>query len=484
VLKVVYGTSARVTLVDGDDILWTCTRGGVAARLAIRHLTLFGAAETDRATTSLSTPTKAALVFWRPQRRAIVDEFTTALLDEAAFHLKDSQAQKRRTPLVPLPIRDMSFEAALVFQRVRSLVESRPKQLENGNHLGIAVVASSLTHAIQMSINSTLPRLKNDGSVQNDFERLLNDAEQRAFGSGSIKPATGALAVPRSARSTTVWAARRIDTDLSRQFLIANDSHDELVQKLAGLDVSDTCIDAGERRFFYCPVGDTLNSVPSRVPFMVDELGKRPVQLRLVETQAQNMVFRPLARFDDQTTDLVILANVLPSSKNVTGLSRHPLIIEQLGTTIHTTLSGSYVPKIDPDEKKTATSTLIDAMLQLKTVDPLAIHAATTRMRSIAFNADRLFCALSLASVMNACQPAVQLVFEGDAAMNREFVVSLVLALAMLRANTTVIPTDIAVYVEDADDMRAYATSIAAQAGYSAHDIVACTLAEAALAIG
>ena len=48
ILQAAYGSSAGVTVVAGDDAIWTCLPAGVAARIALRHLPLFERAENDR----------------------------------------------------------------------------------------------------------------------------------------------------------------------------------------------------------------------------------------------------------------------------------------------------------------------------------------------------------------------------------------------------------------------------------------------------
>ena len=139
-----YGSNA-FTLVGGEDILWSCVKGGTYARLALRYSTLFQTAEQTYISAS---PKERALKygeFWQPVRRQMADEFAKAIVDAS-----DTDAGQASRGEPPGGTRDgVVSDAASSYQRVHLLTMNNTTTSERD--VALAVVVSSNIHRLVLS---------------------------------------------------------------------------------------------------------------------------------------------------------------------------------------------------------------------------------------------------------------------------------------------------------------------------------------------
>jgi hypothetical protein len=133
-IQAAYGVAIGVTFVDGDDPVWTCFHGGAAARLAIRHLSVFKKAEVE------VHDAEATMNYWRSPRRSIVQEFARSWVAEA-------NATAEESPALP-PLQAASIDAARVFARISALSFSKPYITQTEVDTVLAVAASSVAHVL------------------------------------------------------------------------------------------------------------------------------------------------------------------------------------------------------------------------------------------------------------------------------------------------------------------------------------------------
>jgi hypothetical protein len=485
ILRAAYGVSAGITLVDGNDIVWTCLQGSVAARLAVRHLSLFDEAEAKLLPTEREVRVDESLRFWRRPRRAVMDDFAKAFVDEAAYVARQERVE---TPRV-LALRDLSTDAARTFARASTLVLNKPGADKLEKVTVLAVVASSMAHGLVM----------NDPRADDFDGRIANMVAVAEPGANAFDDQR-ALELPKpssygSDLNQMTWASRRIAPSISRSIVIGADGGggaQDIIERLAALDVSDSCGDSTTTRSYYCPMGGRIEALPGSMPFAVDNLGSRIVWMEVLQQNA-----RFLARAIVQASnappvpDGPLFIDTVPLSSGVTndtkppkltGMGRHPLVIQQIGSVI-------YVPtSFTPDAKQAnfsddVPSSLLDAMRWLQTEDdkdiPSVVRARVRHMRTVAFNAERLMFALALSRATAACAPRVEVRLRGA-----NQVASFALALAMLEVEMGSVPAEIGVYVDDVAAARSYAEAVATQAEKAlASNCRVCSLAEAALCL-
>lgn len=477
IIRAAYGISAGTTLVDGNDIIWTCLKGGAAARLAVRNLSLFDHAESTLLPIVGSQRVDEALRFWRQPRRAMMDAFVKAFVDEAVEAVRQERVETPRNPT----LRDLSTEAARVFARAKTLVFNKPGADDLEKTTILRVVASSMAHTLFMNMPPS--EYANHG-----FVTMVTQAEpaanafddQRTFQLPKPPPYSSEL-------SKTAWASRRIEPSVSRSIEVGGGARN-IIKKLAALDVSDACDSNTTTRSYYCPMGGRIDALPSSLPFAIDNLGARIVWIEVLQQRAL-LLTQVLKKASDDATlptdgtlflDTTPLSGTLKTGHKPTGLARHPLVVEQSGSVI-------YVPTSSPSASPTAEFSgsvpvsIIDAIEGLQNEHnndiPSIIRARVRRMRTVAFNAERFVFALALSRETPSCKPRVEVRLR-----NADQIISFALALAILDVEAGPTLVDIEVYVDDVSLARSYVDAIATQAGQALDsNCRVCSLAEAAL---
>jgi len=461
-INAAYGVSAGVTLVDGNDTLWTCFPGGIAARLAIRHLSMFEEGERRGHGNA-----KSAIDYWKRKRREIVAEFSQAWVGEAQALLKQAGEAHQRLPV----LKSASIDAARTYARVRSLSLLAP---EASTILTVAAssVAHTLTIASRPGVNdhSYAPLVAMEQASADAFK------DQRAFAFPGTKKSD------RSHRSAA-WASRRVALGTSRQHVVGQ-GVESVISTLSGLDVSSH---SDKPLYYYCPMGARLEAVPGQVPFSVDLIGSRIVWLPWLQLVIASMV-DALTESAVSGTDLPTISTFkLGAASQVTGLARHPLVISLLNSTVK-------VPLVDASEGAVSAAVaappadLVDAVERatknLTIADFKQASIRVEHMRGIAYNAERLLFATSLARSTFASDGSsmrTELVVE---LQDEHEVISLAIALSMNYAETGDMPSSLVVKVPNLDNAQqvvahaATRVSVAVSAGCKA-----CALAEVALCL-
>ena len=435
-----------MTLIDGNDIIWTCLQGGVAARLAVRHMSLFDDADSRLLPTQGADRVNKTLQFWRRPRRAIMDTFARAIVDEANYLMR----QTRDDPLspVPVPISKLAAEATRTFARARALVLSKGNLQDREINTLLSVVVSSVSHNLLMNVPGQSDILP---SIVNEIFLAEPNADTFQDQSGLQPPDASSYG---STLNKATWASRRIALSVSRSMVVGSGAAD-VIEKLSALDVSDSCGATAITRLYYCPMGGRIEALPNRMPFAVDNLGSRLVWMEVLSRKAA-VLAQALADNADrtgQTVDGPLFIEPVPLSGDPgdvvpsIGLGRHPLVIEHAGTTIRVPVSSNVnEPSTEPDDNKS--DSLIDVLTWLRTEEdtetPYVIRAHVRRMRTIAFNAERFLFAVALARATEACEPRLQARLHSV-----DQVLSFALALAMLEVEMGSLPAEISVYTDE-----------------------------------
>ena len=448
-------------MVGGDDILWTCTRGGIATRLAVRHMSLFELAEAEG-----HEDANVAVKFWRRQRRTLMERFGKALVEEAVAMAKND----RELPRVP-PLAGLAGEAARMFARANALVSNKPNLVVGEGATVLAVISSSLAHGIYVA-----------SPVPDDLAAVATNHIASAEPSALAFADQTAFEPPKVSKSTqflkAAWASRRLDTTTSRAFEI--DTHgtkgaDAIVDMLSSLSISD----ADRPKYYYCPIGSRIEAVPSRIPFAIDALGSRLVWLETLERTAMYVsnALRDVA--DTTSADSVVIQCTSLPNPNVTGLARHPLALTVKGSSVELLLSKA--PGVDSVADREAPGSLSDAVQHVRDnpVDVNALRRRIWRTRAIAYNSERLLMAVSLSGMLQSTSPTtcVKLTSETDT-------VALSIALAMQFIETGSGPAELVVHVPDVDASRALVRGVSEQAKLTRKSgCKVCSLAELALCV-
>lgn len=509
ILRASYGISAGITLVDGDDIIWTCLQGGVAARLALRHLSLFDAAESKLLPITGGGRVDKTLRFWRRPRRGVMDDFVKAFVDEAVYVARQERTE---APLVPA-LRDYSTDAVRSFARAKVLVMNKPGADDLEKTTLLSVVASSMAHGLLMNappIDDFYGAIANLVTVAEPAAESFDD--QRDF--ELPKPSSYG-----SELNKATWASRRIAPSISRSIEVGGGALD-IVEKLAALEVADSCGPKTTTRSYYCPMGGRTEAVPSATPFAIDVLGARIVWTEvlyhkaIVLTQAiteassttvptpdgalfldtvplsvdtERMKKLRLKKEDNKALpreqlELERLEENAAAMLKLVGMARHPLVIQQAGSVIYVPTSFTSEPP-SPAFSQSVPQSLLDTMQWLQTSEsddtPYIVRARVRHMRTVAFNAERFMFALALSRATAACAPRIEVRLRSV-----DQVASLALGLALLEVEMGSLPVEIGVYVDDVEAARSYAEAVAAQAYKAlASNCRVCSLAEAALCL-
>lgn len=352
VMKTVFGKAAGVTLVTPDDILWTCLRASTFARLALRHLAVFSDAQYT--TNNSNDFVKKSIEFWKSNRRQAVDQFADALIIEA----RNKAAQDAYAMPLANVAEDSRIESKRRYDRVRALLTPAEVSTEETS-LIMSVVASSV-HIFQM------PAMQ--GGVCD--EEAATTARRKTSMSNTVPnfEYQASLQPPNVQKRNDVaaWASRRVDTSLGRSMCLGNGA-ESVLSAFASLDLGTN---TGNAVTFYCPAGSRLNAVPASVPFDTDGINKRVVWTSALREAAENILFNiQSAPLDANSWH--IDAQHIGQNKEIVGFARHPAALQTKANRISVQLSGQF--------------------------ESVSYTKRVVRMRRVAYNADRIFFALSLA---------------------------------------------------------------------------------------
>ena len=389
-----YGRASGVTLVESDDIIWTCMQASTCARIALRHLSIFSGLPV-LGTNGIQF-VKSSIGFWTRGRREVASKFAEALVLEAREFVKLD------------PTRQMDMSA---FDRIiehRRLLD-RVRVLNNSNSADTSDTLRSVASAY--SGGYKLPSGEK-GCGDQSLSLLYADTSLATIDfsyQNDLNPN-----VVTTTNEKIVWASRRLDTALSRSLCIGHGIH-SIVDALSypSTMVKTTCV-------FYSPVGGRLNSLPGNHFFDTDSINQRVVWLEPLKNAARAVV-HALQEHPVQNGAWCVKARFLDDqARKMTGLSRHPSTILLDDQSVHVGLSKPLEDSVGgPSAHK------------------------TDLMRSRAYNADRLMFATSLAySSMDTSSLAIE-VPSGQAP-------SFALALAMRYMDGGEFNVEITVHVQGA----------------------------------
>lgn len=474
VLQAVYGSNAGITLVAKDDILWTCLRGGVAARLAMRHLPLFDNLYMED---EENRTVEQTVQYWRPPRRRQVDLFAKSMVDESLLYSKDN-----KMPYVVPQLKEIASEATRCFARVNTLIGGKPDTTSQEKSVVLDVIASSLETDLLRSYPQTT-------EIQERLHELLLE---HSFYANEFKDQRD-LSVPRpmindESATRASWASKRISTSTSRNMNIG-DGVTSIIEQLSGLQVAE-CSPSCSKSSYYCPVGSRPHSLPSRVPFSVDGLSRRMVWMTTVTTNATLLsvsLQNAKGTSCDKEECLLIQPFHLSGLKNdftPTGISRHPLVIEQEGSYIRLPLSHLHSQSNYTNKPKEPAS-LVEALESIRDsgVQTQLIWKRIRRTRSIAFNSERFLYALSLCDAQRSTESIVEVDLQTHE-HEHEDMLSLVIAMSCFEVETGRRMTKLRCRVADVKKMNQAALYVAEQANNAmAAGCRVCHLSELALTV-
>lgn len=385
-----YGVAAGVTHVRGADALWRCFRHGTAARLALRHLSLFARAEEAEGRLAPPGPTAALVAAderaWLRANRELAEEFASAWV----AHARTVAAAARRTewPTYPLPGSEAAA-AAQAYARVRALTTDP-----------VAPLATIDVRVARWLSSATNPSARDAVAVAEARARRFADQAGRVPPTNRLGPHLLAIAL----------AARRADGEALDAWRPTEPAA-ALIERLSALTVGAS--DAGgpvaaavggdaQARHFYFPLGSSLRDAPSATPFDEPSLGVRLVWLANVAEAAQAVATAlRLVGVDALPPDAARIVHA-PTDPAMRGLQRHPLVIGLLGREVRTFLArwpdaaaagaGAAPPG---DAASSSMLMALRARLEPLTADAgRALRTHTRRARALAFSAERLACAL------------------------------------------------------------------------------------------
>jgi hypothetical protein len=421
IISAAFGEGA-LTLVDGDDILWSCVRGGIPARLALRHSTLFQKAELEYNDTTPDQRVAKYGSFWKHVRRSLMAQFSKAVSDSPKLYAAQKKAGSTPWRAEALPA--LVQRVASSFARVSALASSGQTKLDRD--AAFAAIASAAAHRLILSNVTDLHKISAPLDKRSDYSTMdmvieLIDIEYKRESAFRLMPNYSELleqSKDPSARATAnsqlrraVWAARRIDTMLSRDMQFS-DGVDALVGKLAGMNMEDR----GGARTYYLPVGDNLDTVNAHAPvFSSVALGARELWLEQLQSACEvlSSCIQDVSTLADLRTTKpaqqpsgVLVDTTLLGASGLVGVQRHPLTLTTAKNEVFVHLSSSAklpsniakeTPHTTTGDFKTAASLIFDGG-----IDPYLVRERVQRSRMLGYNAERLFFALSLADTLSS----------------------------------------------------------------------------------
>lgn len=423
-----YGERAGITRVAGDDDYWRCLPGGTAARLALRHLSIFALAEAVRRAGAGAGAGPGAdadahqlvAVTWSRTRRAVVDEFARAWVDEA--RRMAAHARRAPWPLGGVPDEDL-VDAVRALARLQALARDAVAPL--------AAVAGS------PSVAPTLAGARGLQLVAANEEQLGTFSDQRQRTPPVVRPNHEKLAM--------AIASRRADPAALRAWRPGTGAAD-LTQRLAGLRV-DAAESTSPGEHCYFPLGSRLLALPSSVPFDVSALAARLVWLEHVLVSAPGVAVEPTQPAPPAPGVVRVRHAQQPK-----GLQRHPLVVGVHDGAVELCYASGWYPDAArgaPDDAEQVVDSeigIVDAVARIYAPADGAtgrrLRTTVHHARSLAFMADRFSNALMLAHVRHPTATVVQVEPKPTderhrAEMETEHsAVALVMALALLIGET------------------------------------------------
>ena len=413
ILKETYGKKAGVTFVNGDDILWSCARAGISTRLALRHLTVYTSSPQHVDIYSVSK-------YWRKPRRMMVDAFAEAWVEEAQQFAKSSF----NTSLSTISTQLLPVEAVRRYERVKALAASNKTSYYNCVALAAVVSMASYDFLISSdpADSNAVPYKYADSETSGahtfEDQKLLQKPE------AGVQPLEKRMAV---------WAGRRVSPSESRSTEVGNGAF-EITKLLSGLDIHDGTLFFQDGikypQIYFCPMGSRVDSLPDKTHFGTELLDSRVVWTSsLLETSniLMNSLVMNSAKSTEQHQGLTI-QSVNP--KDNTGFARHPLTLSVVSErTVHVALSKLSEDMSFDYECAVENMTLSQAMSSFDPDEELVskLQRATQRMRTIAFNSDRLMMAKYLVESLDTSSVYLHVKLE-----NADEVVAFAMGICML----------------------------------------------------
>lgn len=384
ILSHVYAAE-NTSFVKGNDILWSCLKGGVVARLALRHLPMFQQIQEKWSGRSMSY-----FEFLKPPRLGMVREFATDLS-------RIAKSVPRASSYMPLQTDLLVNAVAKSFFNVSSLMKGNAGS--ERIKLALAVVASTAAHELMLTKSN-----KDISQTLSSFRYTLVSL----LDSYSKNPAQVARAQnpqnPQTATSTELlgaaWAHRRVDTTSCREWKYGRlQGRQALVTKLSGITSTDSHLP----RIYYCGMGSNLLDVPSFREIHPDALASRIVDLNELTVCLNLLSSNITDPLLIQQPTMVSISAI--SNENEVGFARHPLALRLDGNSVsvHLVSNENYDSgEVGIDDK---VHDFRDLSIEMHVIDSLingsidsdALRKLVTSSRKIAFNSERLVFALELA---------------------------------------------------------------------------------------
>lgn len=378
-IKATYGSQAGVTLVYGDDPLWSCLASGVAARMALRHSTTFVRAEFAIQSADPDARFGTALKQWQHPQRVLIDVFADNMLATAKASLREASKPMPR----PFPNgRAQIAEAVRSFERVAALTGNTDK-------VPALMVAARFAGMLQIAFTDS-----DSAAVIVGIEASERLAAREFLDQQDVKLAFK----PVTAKAMeAAWAARRIDKNVMLSWQVAAPGAnrvDDLISELSGITLKE------EKRQYYVPFGVRLTGLPGTTPFDTHGMD-RLVWIEPLRLALSGIALGVVSGEPDPTVPLidgVPMSAIRRRPNNLEGFSRHPLVLSVQGSTV---VAGQAIPDEpeDPMQQLDDFPESVVQALEMLTRNALAgasVEVRTSVARSMAFNADRLAAALDL----------------------------------------------------------------------------------------
>ena len=455
IIQAAYGEKAGITLVTGDDIIWSCLAGGIAARTALQQLNTYEVFELNMLDTDDFL--KESLNYWQKPRRQMVDRFVTRLLKESQDFFKSSR------PVAAPMVTEIAAAATNTFARVQALL-AVSRVSEQQRAMLTSVVLSSSAHNIAGAL---VP----DDRVSSMAIQSIALAELAA---STFEDQAGKSVPPTSRKPRDVvraaWASKRLSPNIMRNMKVARDVAkgaadpvNVIVDELLALDVSDSSAGSMDNSAaYYCPMGGWPIAVPGGESFSAAALSSKVVWMQQLKEASEELSFGvgacSTSSFVLQTFDLKT-----PLQDTWVGMGRHPLVIVRRDNKVVVGLANAP-EDIDykDDDIPVAVQTLRDVFTrrdaQLITG---ATRIQTQKLRAFAYNVERFVYALSLSELEAQNSVCIKLV-------SPDTVPALAVALAVYRVHQGVSATEFRISLgtnSDANAARESLEDIARRAG-------------------
>jgi hypothetical protein len=375
IILAAYGPESGTTLVNGDDPIWTCLAGGIAARLALRHYDLFVESEIALSAATPASKVAVAAEFWNRPRRRMMMAFCNSLEVHAE--------EMTRVATGAGGLADIAEEASGSFYRVRALAAEEIRT-EVGMVVGSSV-ASALGFTDEVAWFQTSVQL---GEMA---DRAASFADQRDYKQPVLSVEEPVL--------SAAWASRRLAPKVAREFTVVGTPQNlnTIIKDLAGLSIEEN----PDPKTWLAPYGGRLASLPSQAVDL-GGLSSRVVWLGALRDSAQRLEDRVTeASLPEGRTVRVQLTQFRPFERDsvLVGIAKHPLALTRLTDgTIRVRLCG--VPSVEPGSVDLPeTRGLADAVETLRRLDDQrVVQQRVHLLRILAFNADRVAQACGLAA--------------------------------------------------------------------------------------